>query len=162
MSRYDLNVCWKLHCGETDTPPELERVSAHPRKIWPLGTLLYAKIHRVMPCPVAEEIKEIISCDRKMIQTYIRIYVVVGLLVIATIVYLRSQPAVDKIATSLITLLVGSIAIPVVFLHLKRKNALTPCTVKLVRALKYPQEDPECSKLKDWIDEELKRRNGES
>jgi amino acid permease len=115
-----------------------------------------------MPCQVAEEIEEIISCDRKMIQTYIRIYVVVGLMVIATLVYLRSQPAVDKIATSLITALVGSIAIPVVFMHLKRKNALTPCTVMHVRAVKCSPEDPECSKLKDWIDQELKRRSGES
>jgi hypothetical protein len=115
-----------------------------------------------MPCRVSEEIDVIIACDRQMIKTYIRIYVVVALLVVATVLYLVRHPVVGTIGSSLITALVGSIAIPVVFLHLKRKNALTPCMVKRVRAGQYGQEDPVCAELKDWIDQELKRRTGES
>jgi hypothetical protein len=129
------------------------------------GTLangIRAKLHTAMPCRVTEEIDIIIACDRKMIQTYIVICLFVLALACGTFVYFHFNKIVGDLESKLIEALVTSVAIPIVFLYLKRKNALTPCMVMRVRAQQYGLDDPACAELKDWVNQELKRRNGES
>ena len=127
-----------------------------------MANRIRAKLHTDMPCRVTEEIDVIIDCDRKMIQTYIRICLFVLVTACATFVYLHRNPTIGSLESKLIEALVTSVAIPVVFLYLKRKNALTPCMVMRVRAQQYALNDPACAELKDWVNQELKRRSGES
>ena len=123
---------------------------------------LYARLSHGMACKVTSELELLIDCDRRMIRTYICLYIVVLLAFIASVLFLGMLLKDGIVSTSTVDMLIGTLIIPVAFMHLKRRNAMIPCQVMRLRAQQFPFDDPGCKKVKDWVDKELKRRNKES